>query len=191
VKRNDRTEWALVGLLVCFGVLGRWVQVQWNVTPTAALALFAGFLLSQHRKALLVPLSILAISNLLLESYNNLGEMLAVYASFLIPVALGTLVLRRFTAARVIGCTVASSVLFFVITNFAVWLYRRGEVYADSWAGLLACYDAGLLFFRWMLAGDLFYAALIFGAYAHATSPVFQRTIRVPVERHHDRSKLV
>ena len=191
MKRNDRMEWLLVGVLVSFGVLGRWFQLQWNVTPTAALALFGGFLLSQQRKALLVPLSMLAISNVLLESYNNLGEMLAVYASFLIPVALGTLVRCRFTAARVIGCTVASSVLFFVVTNFAVWLYRRGEVYADSWAGLLACYDAGLLFFRWMLAGDMFYAALIFGTYALATSPVFQRTVRVPVEPPDNRFKLL
>jgi uncharacterized protein DUF6580 len=190
VKRNDRMEWLLAAILVGFGVFGRWFQVQWNVTPTAALALFAGFWFSRRTTGALVPLAILAISNMLLESYNYLGEMIAVYTSFLIPVALGGLIRRRFTAARVVCCTVASSVMFFVITNFAVWLYRRGEVYADSWSGLVACYDAGLLFFRWMLAGDLFYAALIFGAYALATSTVFERAVRVPVERDHDRFKL-
>jgi hypothetical protein len=77
----------------------------------------------------------------------------------------------------------ASSVLFFLITNFAVWLYRRGEVYADSWAGLLACYEAGLLFFRWMLVGDLFFAAVVFGSYALAVSSVGRRAIRIPLSR--------
>jgi hypothetical protein len=186
VKRDYRIEWLLFAVLVTFGVLGRWFQVQWNVTPTAALALFAGFLFAGRRMALLVPVAILALSNLMLESYQHAGEMLAVYGSFLIPAALGVLVRRRFTALRVLSCTLASSVLFFITTNFAVWVYRRGEAYADSLAGLLACYEAGLLFFRWMLAGDLFFAAVIFGSYAVATSPLLRRAVRVPVERRDD-----
>jgi hypothetical protein len=183
VKRVLRTELLLLIVLVSFGVLARRYQVLWNVTPTAALALFAGFLFTQRKLAYLVPLGILAVGNLFLPSHHSTGEMLAVYGSFLIPVALGTLVRRRFTFARVAICTLASSVLFFLITNFAVWLYRRGEAYADSWAGLLACYEAGLLFFRWMLAGDLFFAAVIFGSYALAASHLGRRVARVPVRR--------
>jgi hypothetical protein len=183
VKRETRIEWLLFAIIVAFGVLGRWFQVQWNVTPTAALALFAGFLFTQRRAALLVPVVILAVSNLLLDSHHSAGEMLAVYGSFLIPVALGSLVRRRFTALRVVSCTLTSSVLFFLITNFAVWLYRRGDAYADSWAGLLACYEAGLLFFRWMLAGDLFFAVVVFGSYALAISPIGRRLMRVPLSR--------
>jgi hypothetical protein len=170
-------------VLVLFGVLARRYQLQWNVTPTAALALFAGFLFTQRKLAYWVPVAILAVSNAFLPSHHSTGEMLAVYGSFLIPAALGSLVRRRFTFARVAICTLASSVLFFLITNFAVWLYRRGEIYTDSWAGLLACYEAGLLFFRWMLAGDLFYAAVIFGSYALAMSTVGRRVIRVPLSR--------
>jgi hypothetical protein len=183
VKRVFRTELLLAIVLVVFGVVARRYQVQWNVTPTAALALFAGFLFTQRKLAYWVPVAILVISNVFLPSHHSTGELLAVYGSFLIPVALGTLVRRRFTLARVAYCTLASSVLFFLITNFAVWFYRRGEVYADSWAGLLACYEAGLLFFRWMLVGDLFFAAVVFGSYALAVSTVGRRAIRVPLSR--------
>jgi hypothetical protein len=183
VKRDARIEWLLVAAMVAFGVLGRWLQPQWNVTPTAALALFAGFLFAKTRTAVLVPLAILAISNLLLDRYDHWGEMLAVYSAFLIPVALSSLVRRRFTAPRVALCSIASSTLFFLITNFAVWLYRRGDAYADSLAGLVACYEAGLLFFRWMLVGDLAYSVAIFGVYALAASPVFRRRVRVRVEK--------
>jgi hypothetical protein len=105
----------------------------------------------------------------------------------LIPSALGGLVRRRFTALRVISCTLASSVLFFLITNFAVWLHHRGAAYADSLAGLLACYEAGLVFFRWMLAGDLAYVSVIFGSYAVATSTLFRRQARAAVRRRDDR----
>jgi hypothetical protein len=183
VKRALRIEWLLFAALVLFGVLARQYQVQWNVTPTAALALFAGFLFTQRKLACLVPIAILAVSNLFLPSHHSTGEMLAVYGSFLIPVALGSLVRHRFTLSRVACCTLASSVLFFLITNFAVWLYHRGDAYADSWAGLLACYEAGLLFFRWMLAGDLAFAGIVFGTYALAMSAVGRRLIRVPLSR--------
>jgi hypothetical protein len=186
VNRDKRIEWLLFAVLVSFGILGRWFQVQWNATPTAALALFAGFLFTQRRTALLVPVAILALSNLVLDSYQYAGEMLAVYGSFLIPAALGQLVRRRFTALRVISCTLASSVLFFLITNFTVWVHHRGAAYADSFAGLVACYEAGLLFFRWMLAGDLVFASVIFGTYAVATSPLLRRAVRVPVDRRDD-----
>ena len=186
VRRDNRIEWLVFAILVSFGVLGRWLQVQWNVTPTAALALFAGFLFTQRRTALLVPVAILMLSNLVLDSYQYAGEMLAVYGSFLIPAALGSLVRRRFTAVRVISCSLVSSVLFYLITNFAVWVHHRGAAYADSFAGLLACYEAGLLFFRWMLAGDLVFVAVIFGTYALATSPLLRRAVRVPVDRRDD-----
>jgi hypothetical protein len=165
-------------VLVAFGVLGRRFQPEWNFTPTAALALFSGFFFTDRRVAWLLPIAILAASNLWLDSYNHAGEMLAVYGSFLIPVALGALMRRRFTFARVAVSSIASSVLFFLITNSAVWLYRRGDAYVDSLAGLIACYNAGLIFFRWMLAGDLFFAAAIFGTYALATSPIFRRLAR-------------
>ena len=183
VKHKARTQWLLFAVLVVFGVLGRRFQPEWNFTPTAALALFGGFFFADRRAAWLLPLAILAVSNIWLRSYNHAGEMLAVYVSFLIPVALGGLMRRRFALSRVAISTVTSSVLFFLITNFAVWLYRRGDAYADSLAGLFACYNAGLLFFRWMLAGDLFFAAAIFGTYALATSPIFRRLARERIER--------
>jgi hypothetical protein len=187
VKQNARNEWILFAILVAFGVLGRRFQPEWNFTPTAALALFGGFLFVERRAAWLLPIAILAISNIWLDSYNYAGEMIAVYSAFLWPAALGGLLRRRFTLARAAVSTIASSVLFFLLTIFAVWLYRRGDAYADSLAGLMACYNAGLLFFRWMLAGDLFYAAVIFGTYALATSPIFRRLARERIERRDNR----
>jgi Family of unknown function (DUF6580) len=182
VNRVARQELWLFAAIVAFGVLGRWLQPQWNFTPTAALALFAGYMFRHRGAACLAPLAILAISDLILPTHNNAGEMAAVYACFLAPAALGGLLRRKFTWPRLAASSLAPSVIFFVVTNFVVWLYRRGTVYDDSLAGLLDCYAAAILFFRWMLAGDVFFAAAIFGAYALAVSPAFRRAERVKVE---------
>jgi hypothetical protein len=175
VNRVARQEIILFAVIVAFGVVGRWLQPQWNFTPTAALALFAGYIFRSCSAACLAPLAILAISDLVLPTHTNPGEMAAVYACFLVPVALGAVLRRKFTLPRFAASAIAPSVIFFIITNFVVWLYRRGTVYDDSFAGLLDCYAAALLFFRWMLAGDALFAAAIFGAFALAASPAFRR----------------
>jgi hypothetical protein len=182
VNRVTRQELWLFAAIVAFGVLGRWLQPQWHFTPTAALALFAGYMFRHRGVACLAPLAILAISDLILPTHNNAGEMAAVYACFLAPVALGGLLRRKFTWPRLATSALLPSVTFFIVTNFVVWLYRRGTVYDDSFAGLMDCYAAALLFFRWMLAGDVFFTAALFGAYALAVSPAFRRAERVKVE---------
>jgi hypothetical protein len=66
--------------------------------------------------------------------------------------------------------SVLGSVLFFLITNFAVWY--GSAFYPQTPAGLLACYTAGLAFYNQQsffinsLLGDLFYGGLLFGTYA-------------------------
>jgi hypothetical protein len=62
---------------------------------------------------------------------------------------------------RVGSASLASSVSFFVISNFAVWAWWN--MYPKTFAGLLACYDAGLPFFRRGIEGDLMFTALMFG----------------------------
>ena len=61
---------------------------------------------------------------------------------------------------------IASSVLFFAITNFGMWLFSG--FYPRTLAGLETCFIAAIPFFQNTLAGDLFYAALLFGGFAVA-----------------------
>jgi hypothetical protein len=61
---------------------------------------------------------------------------------------------------------VAGSVSFFIITNFGMWLFSG--FYPLTPAGLAACYVAAIPFFQNTLAGDLFYATLLFGGFALA-----------------------
>jgi hypothetical protein len=74
-------------------------------------------------------------------------------------------VLKRRLAVSTVGAgAVGSSALFFVGTNFAVWV--SSGMYEHTLSGLVSCYVAALPFLRNSLLGDLFWSGMLFGAYA-------------------------
>lgn len=153
----------LVIAIVVSAALSRLLPHVPNVTPITAVALFAGAYFSDRRLAFAVPLAALFLSDIVL-GFDRLGETVAVYLSFALVVALGLWVGHRRSALRVGAAALSASVLFFAITNFAVWAF--GTLYPNTWAGLVQCYVAALPFFRHTLAGDLAYTILLFGGFA-------------------------
>lgn len=140
----------------------------WNVTPLAGVALLAGFLFSNPLMAASVPLAALAVSNLVLPGYGNLGVAAVVYAASSWPALVGATGLLGRDSPRwvaVIGSALASSLVFFFSTNIAHWLFVGG--YPLTAAGLGECLVAALPFYRWMPAGD---AAWAVGLFAVATA---------------------
>ena len=136
-----------------------------NFTPIAAMALFAGAHFSRKRHAFAVPLLAMFLSDLVISGgYHAL--MPVVYGCFAGTVGLGLLVRRRRTPFAVGGAALAGFVLFFVVTNFGVWLVFG--LYPKSLAGLISCYVAAIPFFRHTLAGDALFTVLLFGGFALA-----------------------
>jgi hypothetical protein len=93
-------------------------------------------------------------------------------------VVIGMVALRRVSPVRVGVAAVASSLLFFAITNFGMWLFSG--IYPHTTVGLSACYVAAIPFFQNTLAGDLFYATLLFGGFRIAEILVPQISTRRP-----------
>ena len=58
--------------------------------------------------------------------------------------------------------SLASSVLFYLVTNFSVW--PGNALYSQDLSGLISSYIAGIPFFRNQVLGDLFYSAVFFSA---------------------------
>jgi len=135
-----------------------------NFAPFGALALFSGAYFSSKRTAFAVPLLSL-IAGDVFTGFHRLT--LYVYASFLVSVSIGFWLRRKKSALRIGGATIAGSIQFFLITNFAMWASSIGN-YPKNAGGLVACYIAGLPLFGNTLAGDAFYAALLFGGIALA-----------------------
>ena len=154
----------LVGIVVAATAM-RLVPHPPNVTPIAAIALFGGAHFASKRAALAVPLLAMCLSDLLL-GFGVHRVMPFVYGSFALIVVLGRLIRDRRSTLAVGGAALTGSVLFFVITNFGVWLLS--DLYPRTMEGLVACYVAAIPFFRNTLVGDLLYAGALFGGFALA-----------------------
>lgn len=171
-------EWSVFALLV---IGGAWLRVALqeipNFAPVAGLALFSGYFFRSRWLALSVPLLVMGISDVWVGGYD-LRVMMTVYAMLAVPVfASGflrstfRLAPGRWRAALVsigglVGCSLLSSVLFYLVTNFAVWYCF--DYYSTDGAGLTECYLRALPFFRYTLAGDLCFSTLLFGTYSLA-----------------------
>ncbi len=131
-----------------------------NFTPIAALALFGGAHLGRKKLAFLVPLLALFISDLFLGFHEM---MIAVYLSVALIVFLGSFMHGRIRAPFVLGGAFAGALIFFVITNFAVWAMT--PYYPNTFQGLITCYTMAIPFFHTTLLGDLFYSAVFFGGF--------------------------
>ena len=131
-----------------------------NFTPIGAMALFSGAYLGRRAVAFAAPLGALLLSDLILGFYHGQAT---VYFSVALIVMIGIVALSRVSALRVGAAALASSVLFFVITNLGMWLFSG--FYPRTLAGLEACYVAAVPFFQNTVAGDLFYATLLFGGF--------------------------
>jgi len=139
-----------------------------NFTPVGSAALFGGARLRGWQAYVVPVLAMVATDPI--RSWIEGGYpayswgSLVVYGCFFISVVLGRLFLRGSTSpARIAIVSLVSSVQFFLITNFAVWL---GPFYPHTVAGIMACYTAAIPFFAYTVAGDLFYCGVLFGAYA-------------------------
>jgi hypothetical protein len=158
-----RTLLALAIILLAAGV--RIAPHPWNFTPIGAMAIFSGAILRDRRLALVFPLLTLFAGDLFVGLYN-FKVMLAVYTSFLLSLLIGHFVQNHRTIIRISLATLLGAIQFFFITNFAVWQFLGS--YPHTRAGLIACYVTGIPLFWNTLAGDAFYAALLFGGYALA-----------------------
>ncbi|MGH8122953.1 MAG: DUF6580 family putative transport protein, partial [Rudaea sp.] len=120
-----------------------------NFTPVEAIALFGGAYFANRRLAFIVPLIAMVVADAIIGvnlSDENIGfwyrSAPAVYACIALTVLGGLHLRNRVDLTRVFGYSFASAVLFFVVTNFAVWLFAAGPQGDACVQGLLPCYVA-------------------------------------------------
>ncbi|MBI4313618.1 MAG: hypothetical protein HY594_02255 [Candidatus Omnitrophica bacterium] len=150
---------------VAAGTLVRFLPHPMNMTPIVALALFSG----RHfpaRFALVLTLATMLIGDI---AKGWVVQNLMGYVSLGLIVAAGAVLRRRRATAwtTALAATPASSLAFFLLSNFGVWL--EGRLYPLDQQGLIACYVAGVPFFRNQLLGDLLFVAVLFGGFQWVT----------------------
>jgi hypothetical protein len=176
-----------VVVLVIFGILLRIATESWpNVSPVAAIGLFAGTLLRRAWLAALVPLFILFATDFRYSGYPY-SVAIVVYLSLIVPVFAGVWIQRTLdrggqlhhlqASFSVIAWILICSTLFFAASNFA-WFMWGPRLYEMSLSGLIQCYVNAIPFFRNTLIGDFGFAIGFFAclaAWRFAFSPVTRR----------------
>jgi hypothetical protein len=136
-----------------------------NFTPVAAMALFGGAYFTDKRMAILMPMAVMFLSDVALELLTGWGfhdTMIYVYVAFALTSLIGMRVGRNVSVLSVAGGALASSVLFFIITNFGVW---AASGFQAGIAGLNTTYLLGIPYFAPTVAGDLLFNTVLFGAF--------------------------
>jgi hypothetical protein len=156
-------------------------------SPLGAMALFGGAYFSKRYQSYLFPILILLVSDLILM--NTMYSQYAsgwlydgwywTYGSFALMVALGTLMRNRITIKNFFFTGISAGLIHFILSNFGVWLGGgidpvTGQLFTRDLSGVLACYAAGIPYFKTLVMGNLFFGVIFFGGFEWA-----QRKIKV------------
>jgi len=154
-------------LFVILAVAARFLILQlhthpWDFTPLSASLLFFGAYGS--RRQIWFPVALLAGTDVILSKYVYgypiSWDMYVTWAWYAAIVLLGTKLGRNSKPVWVLCSALASSVSFFLISNFAAW--ASYDMYPKTLSGLLSAYAAGLPFFKYRPVGDLLFTAVFF-----------------------------
>lgn len=152
-------ENAVAILLVIVAISTRLFPHPANFAAVGAVALFSGTYLKK-KYALWLPLIIMMVSDVIIGLHNLI---FFTWGSFVLMGCIGLWVRKNKNVQNVIFGTVTGSLVFFFVTNFAVWAFT--PFYAKTVQGLTQCFVLALPFFRNSIAGDIFYVGVLYGAY--------------------------
>jgi hypothetical protein len=176
-NKNKKMKVKLAFFLIILATLSRFLPFPPNFSPIAAIGLFGAAYFGKKWMALALPLAALFLSDLVLNNvvYAQYFKSFAwvtslwLYVGFAAVIAVGMLQLReqKISALKVLGASLTASLLFFLISNFSVWL--ESGMYPKTAEGLVACFTAAIPFFGNTMMGDLFFSGVMFGTYEYVT----------------------
>jgi hypothetical protein len=171
-KFNPR--FGIIVLMIVAAAATRFMPHPPNFTPIGGMALFGAAHFAKKYWAYLIPFITLWVSDLVMNNvvyaeyqtgftwFTTFG--MVNFLAFGLIVLMGSGVLKKINLKSVIGASLAGSMIFFLVSNFGVWL-TSPVAYASGFSGLVATMSAGVPFFWNTLAGDLVYAGILFGGF--------------------------
>lgn len=157
----SKSNLLLIMLVSVVILVARFLPHAPNFSPVAAVLLFAG-VYAKNKKYLILPLIALFISDIFIGFYDW-KIMLAVYGSLALIGSIGFLIKKHKHILNIATASLASALVFFLVTNFAVWYF--GTWYSHDLNGLILCYNLAIPFFRNTLISTVLYSGLLFGSY--------------------------
>lgn len=179
IKYRNKQRFFVAGIVIFAGIF-RLIPHPANFAPITALALFSGAYLDK-KYALIIPLAAMFVSDWFLGFHS---DMVFVYASFLLIGFLGIRLKHHKNIKNIFLTTIFSSILFFIVTNFGVWLMTN--LYPKNAPGLIEAFILAIPFFKNTLMGDLLFTASFFTVFEVFKAKILKETL---VFKHVARSK--
>ena len=146
-------NYIIFAIFLILGIVFRIIPHAPNFTPMLSIALLSGYYI-KSRYSILLPIAILLGSDILLGG-NPMAHW--VYLSIVAIILLGYLVKNN--AKNILLNSVLSSFIFFLVTNFGVWITGG---YAYNFSGLIQCYIMAIPFFKNTLISTVFFSMFIY-----------------------------
>lgn len=175
-NRKINVKFTVLAAMILLAAFSRIIPHMPNFSPLGAIGLFGAAHFQKKWQAFLVPIAATWLSDLFINNviyakyyptftwfYDGFYWM---YGTYILIVLTGIIILKRVTTGRVAGASLASTTIFFLVTNFICW--PGSSTYSQDLPGLIDCYIAGLPFLKATLFGDLFYCGVLFGSFALA-----------------------
>ncbi|MCB0571763.1 MAG: hypothetical protein KDC66_18470 [Phaeodactylibacter sp.] len=181
MSNKIQIRFGIITLMILAAALSRLLPHPYNFTPIGAIGLFGAAHFSKKQYSFIIPFAALWLSDLLLnnlvyarmypqfyqEGFVWFSQLaVGVYLGFALIIGMGIVLLRKVQVPNLLAASILASTVFFLVTNFGSWM--ADPMYPKTATGLTAAYAAGLPFFWNTLLGDLFYTAVLFGAYEWA-----------------------
>jgi hypothetical protein len=151
-------------LAIFAAAMTRLLPHPWNFTAVGGMALFAGACIPNRWLSLIIPMSIMFLTDLVLGFHNT---MIPVYFSFALITMLGWWMSKRQGVVTFVGTSLLAGILFFFITNAAMWVvgfWEATPLYSRNISGLYMAIAEGIPFYSWnFLISQFVYGGILFG----------------------------
>ena len=175
-NRQINLRLSLVTAMILLAAFSRVIPHMPNFSPLGVIGLFGAAHLNKKWQAFVIPITATWLSDLFIDNviyaqyyptftwfYDGFYWQ---YGSYSLIALSGLIIFKKVNAQRVLGGALASTTIFFLISNFGSWI--GSNFYPQTFEGLITCYEAGIPFLKGTVLGDLFYSIILFSSFGIA-----------------------
>lgn len=171
MNKQNRTTLLIASLLIVIAALSRVALYPHNFSPVIGMAIFSGAVIKNRKLAFALPLFSMFLADVIFElsgiapGFWGWGQLVGYGILALITVIAFSM--KKINAFAVAGYSVGSSLLFFLLSNSAFFVFDNPlyHTYTQDFNGYIATLAGGLPFLKTGLVADLVYSTVLFGSY--------------------------
>jgi hypothetical protein len=173
MKTTKAIIWCMVLMIIVGAVYRVFPNRPWGFAPQWAMALFGGAVIRDKKWAFALPLLSMLVSDVLYHFLysNNLSPIpgfysgqLTNYILFAVVTVIGFLI-KPLSVGRIALYSLAGPTVFFILSNFILWMGGGGLQRPKTFQGLMMCYTDALPFYQNSLLATLFFSTVLFGSW--------------------------